>query len=162
MGRKRLDHIMLVALAAASPLACARYEWVSDDQTPACRNAQRAKSGRSFTVEEGTAADSGSLHGRVLVSASRRPIPGATITLFLDPPRNATSDSLGTFGFTDVPPGTHLISTRRIGYQSRTDTLHIVPARGAELVVPLDEVMFDGPCSGFAVARVRKPWWKLW
>jgi len=154
--------VVLLTLAAIGPLACARYEWVSDNQTPACRNAQRPKTGRSFTVEQRPAADSGSLSGRVIQSGNQLPVPGASVTLLTNPTQSATTDSLGAFAFTVVPAGDYLLRTRRIGMQSRMDTLHVVPTGGAPLVLPLETVPLDGPCSGFAALRVRKPWWKLW
>lgn len=135
---------------------------MSDDQTPACRNAQRPKTGASFTVEHRSAADGDSLSGRVIQSGNRLPVPGASVTLLAHPTRATTTDSLGAFAFAAVPAGHYLLRTRRIGMQSRMDTLHVAPTGGAPLVLALDTQMLDGPCSGFAAIRVRKPWWKLW
>jgi hypothetical protein len=152
----------LVAVAAMGPLACARYELVSDEELPACANHNRPVSNRTFTSEQDSSAARGSLRGRVIMSGSRLPLPGTSVTLLTDPPRTTITDSLGAFTFTDVPTGSYLLRTRRIGIQSRADTLHLTHARAATFVLPLDAVMLDGPCSGFAALRVRKPWWKLW
>lgn len=153
------------ALAAATllgSLSCSRYVWVPDDELPACRNRREPASSRPLTFEQRSASESGSLRGRVVMAANRRPIPWATVVLLMNEPRTTTTDSLGAFTFTDVRPGTYLIRTRRIGYQSPTDSLRAPLASGAALVLPLDAQMLDGPCSGFAALRVRKPWWKLW
>ena len=158
--------VFLLTSVAMGPLACARYEWVSDDQTPACRNYAFESHGPPSLVplvtEPGTVADSGTLHGRAIVFSSRLPVPGASVTLLTDPQRKATTDSLGTFTFTDVPPGTYVLRTRRIGYRTRTDTLHLAHGGGTSFVLALYQQVLDGPCSGFAAVRVRKPWWKLW
>jgi hypothetical protein len=161
-GMSSTLRVILVTAATMGPLACARYEWVPDDELPQCANFHRARSGRSFTIEKASAADSGFLRGRVIQSDNRRPVPGASVTLLAGPPRTSTTDSLGTFTFPGVPAGTYLLRTRRIGEQSRMDTLHVAHGGGATLELPLTPEVLDGPCSGFAALRVRKPWWKLW
>jgi hypothetical protein len=152
----------LLTTVAIGPLACARYEWVPDYETPACASSRRPTSTRPIATEPDSAAANGSLRGRAIVSDSKHAIPGASVTLLADPQRKATTDSLGTFTFTDVPPGTYVLRTRRIGYRTRTDTLHLAHAGSTSFVLTLDQQVFDGPCSGFAAVRVRKPWWKLW
>jgi len=153
--------VIIVAVAALGPFGCARYEWVPDYEMPSCATSRRPTSGPPFTFARDSVEVSNTLHGRV-ISGGPRPIPGASITLLTEPARTTTTDSLGTFAFADVPAGTHLLRTRRIGYRSRMDTLHLPLAAGTALVLPLAAEMIDGPCSGFAAVRVRKPWWKLW
>ena len=154
--------VVIVAAAATGPLGCARYEWVPDYELPRCAASHRPTSGPPLTFEHDSGGSSNTLRGRVVLPSGSRGIPGTSVTLFAEPARATTTDSLGTFAFVDVPAGTHVLGTRRIGYRSRTDTLRLPLTRGAALVLPLETEMLDGPCSGFAALRVRKPWWKLW
>jgi len=156
----------LLAAVMIGPLACARYEWLPDDQTPVCRNYAFESHGPTslapLATEPAAVGDSGTLHGRAIAVYNRLPVPGASVTLLTDPQRKTTTDSLGTFTFTDVPPGTYVLRTRRIGYRARTDTLHLARGDGTSFVLTLDQQVLDGSCSGFMAVRIRKPWWKLW
>jgi hypothetical protein len=153
---------ILAAATLLGPLSCSRYEWVPDDELPACRNRREPASSRPLTFDQLSVPESASLRGRVVMAANQHPVPGATVVLLMNEPRTTTTDSLGAFSFAEVRAGTYVLRTRRIGYQSRTDSLHAPLASGTALVLPLDTQMLDGPCSGFAALRVRKPWWKLW
>jgi hypothetical protein len=153
--------VLIVAVAATAPLACTRYEWVPDDGLITCNDSARQANGRSFTPDQDPAADSGSVRGRVILSDSRYPLPGTVVTLLTNPTQQTTTDSLGTFTFAGVKPGTYLLRTRRIGVVPRTDTLHLAHTRAVTFVLPLDAVMNDGPCSGFMIG-IPKPWWKFW
>ena len=154
--------VIAVVATTTAPLACARYEWIPDSELPACADARRPASHGPVVFERDSAANGNALRGRVIQSGRGEPIPGATVTLLTEPARTTTTDSAGTFTFTEVPAGAFLLRTRRIGYRSRADTLHLPFTERGGLALPLDTQMLDGPCSGFAALRVRKPWWKLW
>jgi hypothetical protein len=66
--------------------------------------------------------------GLVRDAESGRPLAEATVAL-PDLNRTVTTDSLGRYGFTGVPPGPQHLTVRRIGYAPRT--LHaLVPNQG--------------------------------
>jgi hypothetical protein len=69
-------------------------------------------------------------------------------------------DSSATFRLRG-PSGQYVISTRRIGYKSRTDTIVLTDSSTLGITVPL-RVMLVDECPGIAMVPVRRPWWKFW
>jgi hypothetical protein len=69
----------------------------------------------------------GLITGRVIDQADGEPVAGAEVVLDDGTLRGITDDD-GAFRLEGVPGGPHLLRTRRLGYGSRTDSLH-VPAR---------------------------------
>jgi len=72
------------------------------------------------------------------------------------------ADSAGLFSFDSLPQGRYELLTRRIGFAMRRDSLSWPFVRTEMVVIPVKPQPLDGPCSGFAVIRVRKPWWRVW
>jgi len=153
---------IVAAIVAMAPLACTRYEPVPGQVIPAsCANRRPPAGPRSFTPEEDLAADSGTVRGRLILSHGEGPLPRTSVDLLTNPPRRTTSDSLGVFTFEGISPGTYFLRTRHVGVHSRTDTLHLVHAHSAAIVVMLDPEVTDDPCDAVTIV-VRKPWWKVW
>lgn len=150
--------------------ACARYEWVNElDHPGVCPTAGRgAGTGRgTFHVDTDVPPLApGEIVGTVIRTGDAVPVAAASVTARPDAggagaPRAARSDSLGRFRIDELRPGRYELATRRVGYTIRYDTLLVGPA-GVRVQVGLEPQATDGPCSGFAMVRVRKPWWKVW
>src|ERR1700730_3941304 len=67
---------------------------------------------------------SGSLSGKVLDSASGKPISGATVYL-ADLKLGAIADASGQYHFSNLPSGTYLIEAHAIGFTSLTRNVTI-------------------------------------
>lgn len=71
-------------------------------------------------------------------------------------------DTLGTFRFDSLSPGTYSLLVRRAGYRRReVDSIHVDATVGAEVRVSLKTQAID-ECPGFMVVVTEKPWWKFW
>ena len=149
-------------------VGCARYEYINETALPECRD--RVLPVRPPALQR-TAAEApierGTLIGR-LVDTSGVNVGYAQIALATDtawhaagpPIRRSLTDSLGRFRLDSVAPGAYTLFARRIGCESIRGPVE-VPADSALLVTTAQSIM-DGPCSGFAALRVRKPFWNLW
>jgi hypothetical protein len=62
-------------------------------------------------------AGGASVTGTVTMLGSTRPVPEATVTLD-DARHGAASDSLGQYRIAGVPPGEHVLTVRRIGFEA--------------------------------------------
>jgi hypothetical protein len=56
-----------------------------------------------------------SLRGRVLTDSTERPIAGVVVSI-VDLKLQATTDALGSFIITNIVPGAHIVSVRKIGF----------------------------------------------
>jgi hypothetical protein len=150
--------------------ACARYEWVNElDYPGGCPTAGRGPFPRrgTFHVDTGVPLlPPGEIMGTVIRTGDAAPVAAASVTARPDAggagvPRRVQSDSLGRFRINELSSGRYELATRRLGYAFRYDTL-LVGADGVRVQVGLEPQAMDGPCSGLAMVRVRKPWWKVW
>jgi thermitase len=66
---------------------------------------------------------SGSITGSVTDATNGSPIAGATVT---DGTRTATTDALGKYTITNVPPGTYQVTASKAGYENLTSTVTVV------------------------------------
>ena len=83
------------------------------------------------------AAQSGLVGGRVVDSATGRPIAGARVVLVTDPARGAVSGVDGTYVIRNVPAGTHSVAASHIGHAPKTVSgVQVTPA-GLELDISL-------------------------
>jgi len=87
------------------------------------------------------------------------PVQYAAVVVDSNRARRVITDSAGRFAV-PAEPGTHQLMIQRIGYYGYTTSFRFTP--GIELTVALAQTMLDGPCSGFGMVAVRKPWWKIW
>lgn len=71
------------------------------------------------------------------------------------------TDSAGAFAFTGLPPGSHLVRTQRVGYETHTDTVTLDGDAGVELDVTIRQAIIDR-CFEMLVVRTRLPWWHVW
>ena len=71
------------------------------------------------------------------------------------------ADSTGHFAFDETTEGPAALTVAMLGYSVRSDTLDWGGEHGLKVIVPLRITVLD-ECPGFAVIRVRKPWWKFW
>ena len=161
--RTRLFRRAGVALSAGMlSNACARTVWVNELDSPKCRDPQPVV---TSAIESTTAASvaPNMLVGIVMRADSREPVRAAVILTSALPPDTAISDSLGRFRLARAGMVPWVLRTRAFGMDARTDTLseqdasHLVRI----LLKPI-AVVFDGPCSGFAMVPVRRPWWHFW
>jgi hypothetical protein len=156
--------VLALATCAGLLIACNRYEWVPDYETEACRN---RKAEPSVPVPPPrfipSSAEGGrSLSGIVTMGGSNKPAH-SQVTVYATPPVVVNTDSLGRFTIS-APSGRYRFRVRTLAYKLVQDSVTLPPPTHSVLAITVDPqpVMLDGPCSGFAVARVRKPWWKFW
>jgi Carboxypeptidase regulatory-like domain len=155
------SRIAVVVLLAA----CSRYEWVPDYLGPECatpHGVPPAYAGPPIKVQAATPASPGAIAGSVTQAETGLPLGGARIALSTVPAIGAITDSVGRFEIRDVPPGRYAIAIRRLGFTTTRDSIVIPAEGGLRLAAELQMAALDGPCSGFGLVRVRKPWWKLW
>ena len=77
--------------------------------------------------------------------------------------RGANVDAAGAFRIDSLPAASYDLVVRRIGYASRGIAgVRVSAAAGVRARVPLRRQGLDECPGGFAVLRVRKPWWKWW
>lgn len=155
--------IRVVALALVA--ACSRYEWQNELDVPgmcdAARQATHATVTRRVHRESGPAP--ARLRGHVTRRDTREPLSQVLVRLADGHSRGAVqSDTAGEFVIDSVLPGRYAIQVLRIGFHALRDTIEVAADGGAPLEIGLDVAVLDGPCSGFAAVRVRKPWWKVW
>jgi len=104
--------------------------------------------------------------GTIAVQITRAEQPGAIsgTAVWLKGPADTAlqTDTTGFFTVTGLPAGRYELTARRIGYVPRHDSLTLQAGAGTWVRVALVPQTLDGPCSGFAAVRVRKPWWRLW
>jgi hypothetical protein len=159
-------------LMAALLSACFRYEHVNELEVPGlCPSEEERRIARERTppivYEPVTELASDSLRGRVVESdasgneLTARPVRSVQVHL-LDTGRGALTDSVGRFAIAAPTGGPHVLRVLAIGYGARVDTLDAPLSAGSVIVIALRPMLLDGPCSGFAAVRVRKPWWKWW
>ncbi len=84
------------------------------------------------------------ISGSVVDYATGSPIPGAQVAL-LGSGHFEIADSLGRFGFVEVPPGRQIIETRMLGYANRTDSLTAFSneALGIEIELATEAIVLD-------------------
>jgi len=109
-------------------------------------------------VDDG--ATSGVIAGTVLDRDSGRPIVRALIRVT---PANqtTTSDSTGAFVVAGLSPGQHVVSTLRIGYERRTDTVRVHTGRSVRSQIALTPASVDR-CMALIDVRTPLPWWHFW
>ena len=161
--------VMSIRRIATSALllavACSRYEWKNELDTPGLCDKLAKRNQGSITPRaplDSQPTDE-RLFGRVLMQGPEQPLGGARILLTNEGTRQmANSDSLGRFVLDSILPGHYLIEVWSIAMHSVHETTYVAASERATLDVSLAPFPMDGPCSGFAAVRVRKPWWKLW
>ncbi|HWR50750.1 MAG TPA: carboxypeptidase-like regulatory domain-containing protein [Bryobacteraceae bacterium] len=159
----RHAHPLSVVAAAATltggVAACARYEWKNELDVPGlCPTSAPSKMPAPLSI----GAPGGRVTGRVL-GMQAVPVVGARVFVVSPAPgRGAFTDSAGRFALDSLPKGDYVIRARSIGYQSEDQRVVARADSGPALDFQLQPSVLDGPCSGFAAVRVRKPWWKLW
>lgn len=145
--------------------ACSRYEWVPDYLSPECGKPDGvppAHAGPPLHVQSATRLDRGAIAGSVIQAGTGLPVDGARIALSTVPAVGAITDSVGRFEIRDVAPGRYAVVIRRIGFTTTRDSIVVPEEGGLRIDAELQMAPLDGPCSGFGLVRVRKPWWKLW
>ena len=91
------------------------------------------------------------------------PVAGARVILSdASTRRMVASDSLGAFAIDSLRPGRYAIGVTAVAFHALNDSIVVSETDGGALDIALGQAVMDGPCSGFAAMRVRKPWWKLW
>ncbi|MFI5312273.1 MAG: SusC/RagA family TonB-linked outer membrane protein, partial [Gemmatimonadales bacterium] len=70
-------------------------------------------------------AQTGAVEGTVVAEGSRRPLPGAQITVVGVPGKGAVSDAAGRFRIAGLPGTTVILNARLLGYRPVTDTVRV-------------------------------------
>jgi hypothetical protein len=157
------ERIIVAAIALVA--GCSRYEWRNELDVPGmcddARQATHATVPRRVRLE--SAPPSAQLRGHVSRRESSEPLSQALVRLTDGYTRRAVqTDSAGLFVIDSVLPGRYTIQVLRVGFRALRDTIEVTADNGAPFEISLDVAVVDGPCSGFAAVRVRKPWWKVW
>ena len=155
--RSRVCWTACLALA----MGCVRYESVNELDVPGlCPKEARAAAPLRF---EPAPTEGSTLRGRVVNVNGDNGVGSAQIRLSgVGRSTEVLADSAGWFAFDSLPHGRYELLTRRIGFAMRRDSLSWPLARSESVLIPVKPQTLDGPCSGFTVFRMRKPWWKLW
>lgn len=161
LRHERLARVVVFsAVCGLSIAACSRYEWKPDYMMPECSGAPHTN--RPLRIERELSMLGGGVRGRVVRWDTAAPVMGARVDLMRPPADSAYSDSRGYFHFDTLAAGRYVLRIRAIGYKSWQDTVNVVSDARPEFSIGLFPQVLDGPCSGFSVVRVRKPWWKPW
>jgi len=156
---------LIVAVSLVLFAACSRYEWRNELDVAGFCDASRQTTHGSVArrVRLGTDPPRGPLRGRVSDRNSGQPVSQATVRLAGSHAHHAVqTDSAGVFVIESPLPGRYDIQVARVGFQALRDTIELATDRGEPFEIGLDMAVLDGPCSGFATVRDRKPWWKIW
>ena len=150
----------LTALAILA--ACNRYEWKDDRKVPGLCGSPRTTRAPTPPRDREVMLVGSHLIGRVVRRDSDTAVTYADVQLGPEPYRRTRTDANGMFAFDSVPPSRMTLRVRQIGFAAWQETIATIETPAPELVVALRLQPTDGPCSGFAWVRVRKPWWKFW
>jgi hypothetical protein len=146
-------------------LGCTRYETVNELDVPGLCPAS-ARTAPSTPLRYDPPRDSATeaaLRGRVVNASSGDGLAYAQVRLSRPGQvLEVIADSAGWFSRDSLPMGRYVLWTRQIGFAARRDSLTLPLPERRVAVIPLTATALDGPCSGFAALRIRKPWWKLW
>ena len=134
---------ILLATVAGATVACRGYD--PSAVRPAPLTALRARPTDSSGIISGIVRDNGA------------PLPGTVVTIPGSRAAAVSNDS-GRFRIV-APPGEFTLLSRRIGYESRLDTLRLAEGRGVELVLTLTpRVLKLTECFFFTHYDARSPW----
>jgi TonB-linked SusC/RagA family outer membrane protein len=89
-----------------------------------------------LAAKDGGVSLAGVIAGRVIDSATKQPVVGATVALTATSYGARTIDD-GTFRLTGIPAGTYRLSVRRIGYRSYTTSVVVTDGASVTLTVRL-------------------------
>jgi hypothetical protein len=155
---------VLLAILTLLVGSCTRYEWQNELDVRGLCAPRAVPRFRISHREEADLTDAKlSLRGRVTDAAVGNPLAEARVRLVAAvEQRDVATDSAGRFQLDSLAADRYVMDVLRVGYHQATDTLEVASGRRLIVDVALDQAILDGPCSGFAAVRVRKPWWKFW
>jgi hypothetical protein len=148
----------LFRLAILGAVSCSRYQWVPDYESPECAAYHGPPTSGLTEITSVPDAPPGFVAGRILARGTTLPVQGAVILLDADSLHRVTTQADGRFTI-PASPGTHRLFVRRIGYYRHASSVTLPFPQPIEVVITLAETVLDGPCSGFAMVQVKKPWW---
>ena len=106
----------------------------------------------------------GAVHGRVMAEmqpgADLSPVPAVQVFVTALQ-RGAQTDATGRFRLDSLPPGRHLVETRRIGFKSRRDSVTVAGGAGVLLEIALRPAPVDG-CPFGGILERRRVWRWPW
>lgn len=112
---------------------------------------------------EAAARDSGDVRGRVTDSKTGAGIAGALVAIG-DPEKSATTGADGNYHIADLPPGTHTVSARYIGYRPQTGMVTVTSGGVVTMDIALekstqklDEVVVTGTFVPTEVKAIPTP-----
>lgn len=82
------------------------------------------------------AQSTGTIAGRVVDADTDAPLPGVNVVM-ADLDRGVATDSAGRFVLREIPPGTHQLRARFVGYASTTRTVQVTAGHRAQLRIRL-------------------------
>lgn len=93
------------------------------------------KSGKKDDPNQKVVQDSGMIHGRVIDSATNRPLVNAVV--MIEGRNNGITNEEGAFVIRQLPAGQYVITVRRLGYTSGRRTVTLTEDQNLSLVIPL-------------------------
>lgn len=159
----RTGRIIVATLALVA--GCSRYEWKNELDVPGMCDDARQATHSTVTRRVRLEPDPpiARLRGHVARRDTRQPLSQALVRLGDGHTRSQVqTDSAGVFVIDSVLPGRYAIQVSRVGFHALRDTIEVAAEGEAPFEIDLDVAVLDGPCSGFAAVRVRRPWWKVW
>ena len=107
---------------------------------------------RADLVLDSTVVATASLTGEVLTDTVGTPLDNAEVTI-TDLRRSVTTDRRGRFRLSEIPPGEHLVSIRRVGYAPFITAIAFEPNRAVEQRILLNRAPTLASVSVTADAR---------
>lgn len=113
-----------------------------------------------------SAAQTGTLQGRVVDAVTGEPLPGASVSL-VGTTRGAITDEDGHFQISDIPAGIYEVQASFIGFVTETKAeVTVLPRTRRVIHFALDEnkeilpavVLCGGSVSSYWAQRGRRPW----
>jgi hypothetical protein len=98
----------------------------------------------------------------IVVDDESRPISGATIGILksaaIESDLVATSDSVGAFSISRIPPGDHMLNAQALGYDAAAKRITIVAGEVVELTLVLTPLPVDGPHKLTYIVKGNMDW----
>jgi len=157
----RLALPWMFSLATLGAASCARYQWVPDYESPECAEFHGPPTSGLTEITSVPGAAPGVVAGRIRARGAAVPVQGAVVLLDADSAHRVTTQDDGRFAIA-ASRGTHRLFVRRIGFYTYVTSVTLPFPQPSEVVITLAETVLDGPCSGFGMVQVKKPWWKIW
>ncbi len=159
----RKQFVATTLFGAILLVACSRYQYVNELDTPECKNRPQPEYVNGGPIPDTSSDSTAWLRGMVVRMDNGEPLGGAQVKIRDGDSSFVLTDSMGQFALAGrLHRGLVHLDVSRVGFYRYSDSIMTPLAPGVRWRIALAVFAFDGPCSGLLMVRVRKPWWKLW